>query len=148
MDPQATRAPLPMPPPPRTLGRSQSLPAYHTSVNYHGGGANGMGSRQPHHPQHQQEPPHPRPQPQVAAAALPPPPPPPPFLLRQRSFSCLSRPYRSTTGRFLSENLARVEEVRDGRDGRDGRVYMHVCMHACSVSLPACPRACLSLLYP
>lgn len=131
MDPQATRAPLPMPPPPRALGRSQSLPAYHTSVNYHGGGVNGLGARQPHHTHHQYEPPHPRPQPQLAAAALLPPPPPPPFLLRQRSFSCLSRPYRSTTGRFLSENLARVEEVR-------GVACVHACMHAVSACLPAC----------
>ncbi len=39
------------------------------------------------------------------------PPPPPSQLMRQRSFSSLSRPYRTTTGRYLSEHMDSVEEA-------------------------------------
>lgn len=101
MGPNITSAPLPLPPPPRALGRSQSLlPAYHTSVNYNGHGS-GNGPQQAAAP----PPPPPAELPQQVMERLPP----PGLLLRQRSFSCLSRPFRHSTGRFLSENLARVE---------------------------------------
>lgn len=53
------------------------------------------------------------------------PPPPPPHLLRQRSYSSLSRPYRTRTGYFLSQHLDSVDEA-DFEDVAEMVVNMHV----------------------
>lgn len=54
-----------------------------------------------------------------------PPPPPPPHLFRQRSYSSLSRPYRSRTGQFLSQHLDAVDES-DPEDVAEMVLNMHI----------------------